>query len=346
MKMHFRRAISAAVGTLALSYAVLSSAQVGLEKVMIQNRSFARDGLSGWAQSTNNNRAIQIQKDGGMRPGNGEVKLSYYAHMAWMITSPRGMTVMIDPWRNDPSLVWGVWYQQVFPRVSVDVGLSTHAHFDHDNLTGIDAIMLLDRMGGKWEFGDVKITGIVDKHVCRRMGKLLWDKIVKDVEGYDPCPPNNPTQWDNVMYLIETGGLRILHTGDTRPDPAPEAWQKIGNVDVLLVATDDSGHILDHKSADEFCKRTKCKILVPGHYMIPKITIPEATMEPAENFVVKGHPNNFTRLTKPDLVVTPASLKKYNNHVMYFGNVTHIPVWTPPAGSDKYDATVRGNFYQ
>ena len=51
----------------------------------------------------------------------------------------------------------GVWYKQNFAFVTADLGLSTHAHFDHDGLTRLDSIMLLDRIGGKWEFGDVKI---------------------------------------------------------------------------------------------------------------------------------------------------------------------------------------------
>ena len=54
--------------------------------------------------------------------------------MAFKLTSPRGITVVVDPWRNDPSGVWGVWYKQNFPFVTADVGLSTHAHFDHDGL--------------------------------------------------------------------------------------------------------------------------------------------------------------------------------------------------------------------
>ena len=73
---------------------------------------------------------------------------------------------MVDPWRNDPSGVWGIWYRMEFPAVDVDFDMSTHAHFDHDALGRLDANMLLDRVAGTFQLGDVKITGIADKHQC------------------------------------------------------------------------------------------------------------------------------------------------------------------------------------
>ena len=45
---------------------------------------------------------------------------------------------MIDPWRNYPSRTWD-WYFHDFPVTLVDVGVSTHAHFDHDALHRLDA---------------------------------------------------------------------------------------------------------------------------------------------------------------------------------------------------------------
>ena len=50
-----------------------------------------------------------------MHPPNGKLKIEYYGHMAFKLTSPQGITVVVDPWRNDPSGVWGVWYKLNFP---------------------------------------------------------------------------------------------------------------------------------------------------------------------------------------------------------------------------------------
>jgi hypothetical protein len=94
------------------------------------------------------------------------VTIEYWGHCAFKITSPRGLTLLFDPWRNDSSGYWGVWFPKEFSMPVVDIGLSTHTHFDHDAIDRIQATMILDRMVGTYEFGDVKITGIADKHAC------------------------------------------------------------------------------------------------------------------------------------------------------------------------------------
>ena len=308
-----------------------------LEDHIITNSNRSAHGLSSWSQKSNNNRALQIQQDGGLHPPNGKLKIEYYGHMAFKLTSPQGITVVVDPWRNDPSGVWGVWYKQNFPFVTADVGLSTHAHFDHDGLTGLDSIMLLDRMGGKWEFGDVKILGIVDKHICKIMGKLGWVKIVEQVEGYDVCPPNNPTQWDNVMYVIDLGGFKVFHSGDNRPDKPDHVYEMIGtDIDVMIQAVDDSGHIFDHVSVDALAERMGANVIIPGHYRIDKVTNPESTLEPADMYVFNGHPNNHTLVEQGEIELTKADLEGKEGHVMFFRNNTKLPIWTPPEGSDVY----------
>jgi len=104
---------------------------------------------------------------GGTQPDSGKVGIAFYSNSSFQITSPRGISIIIDPWRNDPSGAWGLWYRMDFPKIDVDIGMSTHAHFDHDAIDKVDANMLLDRMAGSFTLGDVSITGIAD----------IWDQI-------------------------------------------------------------------------------------------------------------------------------------------------------------------------
>ena len=114
--------------------------------------------------------------------------------------------------------------------------MSTHAHFDHDALGRLEANMLLDRMAGTFELGDVRITGIADKHQCVAPGIVAWTDAVKQFEGRDDvCPPTNARHFDNNLYVIETGGMRLLMWGDNRPNPPQEVWDRIGKVDVVFV---------------------------------------------------------------------------------------------------------------
>ena len=124
-----------------ISLVVMLGGVVGISKEGITH-------LVSWESGKNHNRIIQIQNEGGTRDAMAGVEVSYYSNSSFKVTSPRGISMMVDPWRNDPSGAWGLWYRIEFPMSDVDIGLSTHAHFDHDALERLDANMLLDRMGG------------------------------------------------------------------------------------------------------------------------------------------------------------------------------------------------------
>ena len=89
-------------------------------------------GLNVWQMQSNHNRMIEIQNER-VAGRDGPVEIAFYGSSAFKITSPRGVSVMIDPWRNHPSRRWD-WYFYDFPVTAVDIGTSTHAHFDHDAL--------------------------------------------------------------------------------------------------------------------------------------------------------------------------------------------------------------------
>ncbi|MFZ0516381.1 MAG: MBL fold metallo-hydrolase [Acidobacteriaceae bacterium] len=80
----------------------------------------------------NDNSLITLQKRGGDPSTPSNVKIEFYGHDAFKITSPTGLTVLSDPWRNDATGAYPHWFLTEFPAIRVDIVLSTHAHFDHD----------------------------------------------------------------------------------------------------------------------------------------------------------------------------------------------------------------------
>lgn len=65
-------------------------------------------GPTAWTQVKNNNEIIAKQKGGTLDPtAAGEVTIDFYGHAAFKMTSPAGLTMLFDPWRNDPSGAWG-----------------------------------------------------------------------------------------------------------------------------------------------------------------------------------------------------------------------------------------------
>ena len=135
-----------------------------------------------------------------------DVEIAYFGSSAFRITTPLGLTLMVDPWRNYPTASWD-WYFRDFPRVKVDVGVSSHAHFDHDALHRLDAHVLLDRLIGRYEFADLRITGIAEKHETdSRRATYDFKMLIKAFQGIDIEPPDNPRSWDHCLLLVETGG--------------------------------------------------------------------------------------------------------------------------------------------
>ena len=274
--------------------------------------------MNAWMSSSNHNRMIEIQEQGGARESTGKVEIAYFSNSAFRVTSPRGITLLVDPWRNDPSGAWGLWYRVEFPMTAVDIGLSTHAHFDHDALDRLDAHMLLDRMAGTFTLGDLKIMGIADKHVCRAEGTVRWTEAVKQFGGQEPCPPNNLRHLDNTMYLIETGGMRLLMWGDNRPDPPQRIWDQIRDVDVVFLPVDSSGHILTHARADEVAERLGAKVIIPHHYLVPETTFFTSTLEPALDYTTSHKSHDLTDSATIEL--GPDDIADKTMHVIYFGS--------------------------
>lgn len=49
----------------------------------------------------NDNSLIKIQERAGDPARPGDVKFEFFGHDAFKITSPAGLTILTDPWRND-----------------------------------------------------------------------------------------------------------------------------------------------------------------------------------------------------------------------------------------------------
>ena len=274
-------------------------------------------GLSGWRMASNHNRMMELQRTS-MNGGPGSVNLDYYGSSAFQITYPAGVTLMIDPWRNHPTRKWD-WYFNDFPITKVDIGVSSHAHFDHDALHLLDAHVLLDRLIGTYNFGDIKITGIADKHATDSSAAVYdFKRIIKEFDNIDITPPNNPRSWDHCLLLIETGGLRILAWGDNRHNPPEEVWDAIGKVDIVLLPIDDSQHVISFQHAKEIIDRLNAAIIIPHHYYIFDITVRQSTLQPAEKWLETQ--KNIVRLMVGSTTYHPKDLIDVKNRIDFFGD--------------------------
>ncbi len=259
----------------------------------------------------NDNSLIAIQKVGGDPARAGDVKIEFYGHDAFKITSPKGLTVLTDPWRNDSTGAYPKWFLNDFPTLRVDIVLSTHAHFDHDAVERPKGLMVLERMVGQFKLGDIEITGLADKHQC--------DSTSADSQA-KTCPPNNVMAFDNAIQIIQTGGLRIALWGDNRALPDTSLDHYLKNVDVLILPIET---ILSRAEVDAILRKYDPKVVIPAHYFLNGLTTDISGLESADEWVnawEKVHHGDVRRLDTADLTLNPAALKAPHPRVYYFGN--------------------------
>ena len=188
------------------------------------------------------------------------MKLTYFGHCAFRWETPGGATVMADPYRNQAGRYW---FTRLFPEVHCDLGLISHAHFDHDAADRLPEAASVLRMPGELTVSDLQIRGIGDFH----------------------SGPSRLSNFPNVMFRLEVDGISFLHIGDNRADWPPEVARAVGDVDVLMVTVDDSIHLLTYDEVDGLIDRLQPRVVVPMHYAVPGITTAECELLPAERWL-------------------------------------------------------------
>jgi L-ascorbate metabolism protein UlaG (beta-lactamase superfamily) len=267
----------------------------------------------------NDNSLIAVQKKGGNPTRSGDVKIEFYGHDAFKVTSPAGLTVLTDPWRNDSTGLYPKWFLRDFPAIRVDIVLSTHAHFDHDAVDRPKGLMVLERLVGQFKLGDMEITGLADKHKCEATPADKPESASADLH-VETCPPNNVIAFDNAIELIKTGGLRIAIWGDNRATPDSLLDQYLKNVDVLILPAES---ILTRAEVDAIVGKYDPKAVIPAHYYVTGLTADVSGLESAEGWVdyqEKVHHADVRRLDRADLTLNAAELKGSHHRVYYFGN--------------------------
>jgi len=258
----------------------------------------------------NDNSLIAVQKDGGDPARSGDVKIEFYGHDAFKITSPAGLTILTDPWRNDSTGAYPKWFSNEFPAIRVDIVLSTHAHFDHDAVERPKGLVVLERLVGQFKLGDIEITGLADKHQCDRTSA---DSAAKT------CPPNNEIGFDNAIQVIQTGGLRIAIWGDNRAEPDSSLDHYLKNVDVLILPIET---VLTRAEVDRILRKYDPKAAIPSHYFLNGLTASVSGLESADGWVneqEKVHAD-VRRLDRADLTLNPTELKTARHRIYYFDN--------------------------
>lgn len=184
--------------------------------------------------------------------------LEYVAHAAFLVRSPGGTVVAIDPYNSNR------WLGYSFPEhLEADAVLVSHPHYDHDADYNFGRRVPVVRSPGEYQVGDVTIRGIEGKHALH-YGKEFGQR--------------------NTVWVVETGGVRIVHVGDNGP-LSPAARDAVGSSDVLLAPVDDLEHILTFDEVAEMRRQLGAKVMIPMHYRIEALSERPASVGPIDRWL-------------------------------------------------------------
>lgn len=188
------------------------------------------------------------------------MRLTYFGHCAFRFETPGGVTAVADPYRNQADRYW---FTRMFPEIHCDLGLITHAHFDHDAVERLPEAASILRMPGEFSTGDLQIRGVQDLH----------------------SGASHLRDFPNVMFRLDAGGVSFLHIGDNRVEWPDDVTQAVGDIDVLLVTVDDSNHLLTYEQVDALVRRLQPRVIIPMHYAIPGLHSGECELLPPEGWL-------------------------------------------------------------
>ena len=181
------------------------------------------------------------------------MKIKWYGHAAFKITTDGGVRVIIDPYQSGAfggALSYGKITEET------DIVLTSHDHDDH-NYTK-----------------DIKGTF---KHFNK---EGVYKEKGLTIEAF-PCyhdPSEGKERGNNLVFMIEADGLRLAHMGDLGHTLTQETVKKMGRVDIVLLPV-GGFYTIDSDEAGMVMNEIKPKFTIPMHYKTPKCEFPIAGIE-------------------------------------------------------------------
>jgi L-ascorbate metabolism protein UlaG (beta-lactamase superfamily) len=181
------------------------------------------------------------------------VKIKWYGHSAFQITTEKGTRIIIDPYESG-SFSGALSYGKI--EDEADIVLTSHDHADHNYTKDIRGKYKHISKAGDHEIKDVKIKAIPCFH----------DSLGGKKGG------------NNLIFVIAADGLNLVHMGDIGHALDPELLKKIGQVDILLLPV-GGFFTIDAAMAQKIMNDIKPHVTVPMHYKTQKCNFPIAPVE-------------------------------------------------------------------
>jgi L-ascorbate metabolism protein UlaG (beta-lactamase superfamily) len=205
------------------------------------------------------------------------MKIKWYGHAAFLITSDQGTKIIIDPY--EPGAFGGqLSYGKI--KDQADIVITSHDHADHNDTRGLPGTPQLVKGSGSKTVKGISMKGIATYH----------------------DPSKGSERGANTIFTFKIDNVQICHLGDLGHLLSDKEMAEIGSVDILLSPVGGL-FTIDPKEATQVAEQIKPKILIPMHFKTEKCGFPIA---PVDDFL-KGK-KNIKRLKSSETTFDKATL--------------------------------------
>lgn len=181
------------------------------------------------------------------------MKIKWYGHAAFLITSDQGVKIITDPYESGAyggQLSYGKINDQA------DIALISHDHADHNDPKSLPGSPQIVKGSGSKTFQGIPIKGISTYH----------------------DPSKGSERGTNTIFTFPVDGIQVCHLGDLGHILSEKELTEIGPVDILLIPV--GGYFtIDPKEATRVAEQIQPKVLIPMHYKTEKCGFPIAPLE-------------------------------------------------------------------
>ena len=181
------------------------------------------------------------------------MKIKWYGHASFLITSDSGTRIITDPYEPG-AYDGGIAYKPI--EDAAEIVTVSHDHADHNYVQGVQGSPAVVKGPGVHEAHGISFKGVATYH----------------------DPSKGKERGENTMFVFTVDGVTVCHAGDLGHVLPKEKVEELGPIDVLLLPI-GGVFTLDPKEATEVMNLLNPKILIPMHYKTPGCGFPIASVE-------------------------------------------------------------------
>jgi len=181
------------------------------------------------------------------------MKIKWYGHAAFLITSAQGTKIIIDPY--EPGAFGG---QLSYGKINdqVEIVITSHDHADHNYTKDLPGTPQVVKGAGSKAIKGISMKGIPTYHDASKGSE----------------------RGANTIFNLKVDDIQICHLGDLGHLLSDKELAEIGPVDILMIPV-GGFFTIDAKEATRIAEQIKPKIVIPMHFKTEKCGFPIAPVE-------------------------------------------------------------------